>query len=126
MPANIVEIKGKEIPLNFPVPTARPSVSQSIDGADEIDPEILEMLNEEEEDGFGDGDDLDDDFVNLAGGVDMPEGRRIFEEIRRTARPQLSDSEPDDDDELNDIADEEMPDEGKIQVVYWIIFVYFR
>jgi hypothetical protein len=118
MPANIVEIRGKEMPLNFPIAgVTRPSVSQPIDGVDDIDPEILEMLDEEAEDGFGDGGDLDDDFVNLAGGVDMPEGRRVFEEFRRTAGAQLSDSEIDDEDELSDIP-EEMADEGRILVVY--------
>ncbi|KAI6183029.1 Protein LTV1-like protein [Aphelenchoides bicaudatus] len=112
--SNVIEIKGREIPLYFPASTEKPSVSQ-IDGVDELDPEILEMLNEEAEDGFDNGGDLEDDFMELAGGVDMPEGRRIFDEIRQTAGADLSGSDIDsDEDALSDIPDEEMADEGEL------------
>lgn len=108
---NIVEIKGKEIPLVF-ADASRPSVSRpaEVDGADEIDPEIMEMLNEEAVDGFDEGGDLEDNFLELAGGVDLPEGRRIYEEFRRATGPELSDSEIDEDDVMSggDIGDEEM------------------
>lgn len=86
---NIIEIKGREISI------ASTNAISNIDGADEIDPEILEMLNEQE----ADEGEIDDDFLQLAGGVDLPEGRRVFEEFRKTAQIYDMDSE---DDELMD------------------------
>jgi len=108
---HIIEVKGKEIPIDATKKIRLPSVSASvIDIEDEIDPEILEMLNEGEE-GFGEEGEIEDDFLNLAGGVEMPEGRRIFEEFRKTAHD-MSDSEIEDED-MDDVIEEEM-DEGEL------------
>jgi hypothetical protein len=86
---NIIEIKGREISLSSK------NAMSNIDGADEIDPEILEMLNDKE----ASEDELEDDFLQLAGGIEMPEGRRVFEEFRKTARIYDMNS---DDDEMMD------------------------
>lgn len=98
---NIIEIKGREIALDFAnVPQSSKNAVGNVQMDEEIDPEILEMLNEEEAEDFGDEGELEDDFLEIAGGVDLPEGRRIFEEFRKNA--QLSDSDIDDEDLFGD------------------------
>ncbi|KAI6239799.1 Protein LTV1-like protein [Aphelenchoides fujianensis] len=71
----------------------------SVDVEEGIDPEILAAL---ELDGEFDGDegDFPDDFCAQAGGFELPEGRRIFEEIRKTAEVGGSSDEEEDDEEM--------------------------
>ncbi|KAI6239439.1 Protein LTV1-like protein [Aphelenchoides fujianensis] len=71
----------------------------AVDVEEGIDPEILAAL---ELDGEFDGDegDFPDDFCAQAGGFELPEGRRIFEEIRKTAEVGDSSDEEEDDEEM--------------------------
>ncbi|KAI6241129.1 Protein LTV1-like protein [Aphelenchoides fujianensis] len=70
-----------------------------VDVEEGIDPEILAAL---ELDGEFDGDegDFPDDFCAQAGGFELPEGRRIFEEIRKTAEVGGSSDEEEEDEEM--------------------------
>lgn len=95
--------------MNIPAQWSSTNSLANIDGADEIDPEILEMLNEEETEDFGDEGELEDDFLNLAGGLDLPEGRRVYEEFRKNT--QMSDSDLEDEEDGFDDNDKEMMNE---------------
>ncbi|KAI6198201.1 hypothetical protein M3Y94_01317000 [Aphelenchoides besseyi] len=110
IPTKIVEVRGREIPLDITRDSTRSvkfapfndkkSMNVDIDVEADIDPEILAAL--ELEDDFEDEDTgLEDDFCALAGGFEMPEGRRIYEEIRKTAEVGGSSDEDESENEID-------------------------
>ncbi|KAI6195347.1 Protein LTV1-like protein [Aphelenchoides besseyi] len=106
-PTKIIEVRGREIPLDVKRDSIRSvkfvsfddekANNVDIDVEADIDPEILAAL-ELEDDCDNEDNELEDDFCALAGGFVMPEGRRIFEEIRKTAELGGSSDEDESDD----------------------------
>ncbi|KAI6181383.1 Protein LTV1-like protein [Aphelenchoides besseyi] len=111
-PTKIIEVRGREIPLDVKRDSIRSvkfvsfddekANNVDIDVEADIDPEILAAL-ELEDDCDNEDNELEDDFCALAGGFVMPEGRRIFEEIRKTAELGGSSDEDESDDDFRPV-----------------------